>query len=153
MRWKHQTITCKPQESERHESNLWRSVKQPRRLNRGYDSTDIVAGSAESQRAVSTSKPALDRIQRSNRAIVDIAKDKVRNVTISSIPPLLDPTYSKNKVASVNAGLLQLCRSPTTPPCLPSATVPQMMATLYFEQDGDHITPSRLPQTYSSRDP
>ena len=39
---------------------------------------------------------------------MDITKDKAHNVTISSIPPLLDLTDSENKVATVNAGLLQL---------------------------------------------
>ncbi len=60
-----------------------------RRLNRGYDGIEIVTGSTDSgRRAISTSKPAADIVEP------------------SSIPPLLDPTDSANKVASVNADLL-----------------------------------------------
>ncbi len=115
-----------------------------RRLNCGYDSMDIVAGSADNRRAISTSKPAADIVE-SYRVIVDIAKDKARNVTISSIPPLLDLTDSENKVASVNAGLLQLCQESKI-----TFAGNTSMFTLgdgstndgYFEQDGYHITPT-----------
>ncbi len=81
------------------------------------------------------------------RGDVTTAKEKARNVTISSIPPVINPPDTEEKISSINAGLLQLCQEQEV-----SFADNTSMFTLgggslndgYFEQDGHHITATAM---------
>ncbi len=106
------------------------------RLKRGYENMNIVIRSADSRQVVASCTSAVEVVN-SFRGVVTAAKEKARNVTISSIPPVINPpdTDQKKKSPLLTQGYYICarngkCRSRITLPCSLWATVPSMTDTL-----------------------
>jgi hypothetical protein len=84
-------------------SDVKKTVEQ---LNSGYDTITLVVGSND---CVKDTPETPEEIVKSYSELIDNAKGKCQNMTVSSMPPRLNPPEIQEKVDSVNAGLLAVC--------------------------------------------
>ncbi len=78
------------------------------KLPRGYDNAILLVGGEDCD--IPGSSTAAD-IVKSYKELVLFTKDKARRVTVSSVPPRLGTNDTTEKIAAVNAGLLQMCKN------------------------------------------
>ena len=83
------------------------------RLKCGYENMDIVIGSADSRQVVASSTPAAEVVNFFCRGVT-ATEEKTRHVTVPSIPPVINPPDTEEKISSINAGLLHTTIVPGT---------------------------------------